>query len=214
MLRKEKGSVTIEATLVVTTCLFAVFIMIGFGMVLYRQSLVTAVANQTASDIAMIYPYLDRDPNTGFAGQYDFEEVDSLYRYFVWKSGNYKSGNVDKAKWYANALLKQGSLSAYDTSSVVVDVKITAGNALRRNIIVSVKDTYKVPFTGVFEIFGMSGRVEINATASAECVDMIDYMDTTNLLNYVVDKATPFSDLISAVDKWITFGKKVFSGGE
>lgn len=207
---KEKGSITIEATLVTVTCLAALFIMIGIGMVLYRQSLVTAVANQTASDMAMIYPYLDRDPNTGFTAQYDFDDADSLYRYFLWKAEHFKSENEDKAQWYANALLEQGALSIM-TAPVDVAVSVTAGNALRRNITVTITDIYEIPFAGIFEMFGLPEEIEITAAATAECVDMIDYMNTTNFLNYVMDKATPFSDLISAVDKWITWAKKILA---
>lgn len=207
--KSEKGSVTIEATLVITLCLAALFTMIALGMVLYRQSLVSAVANQTASDVAMIYPYLDKDPNTGFTGQYDFDASDSLYRYFLWKSEKYKSGNIDKAEWYANALLEQASLSRPAVYPAQVEVRITAGNALRRKITVEITDTYRLPIGRILEMLGLPGEIEITAAATAECVDMIDYMDTTNFLNYVVDKATPFSDLISAVDKWITWAKKV-----
>lgn len=207
---KEKGSITIEATLVTVTCLAALFIMIGFGMVLYRQSLVTAAANQAASDVAMIYPYIDRDPNTGFTGPYDFDDPGALYRYFLWKAGRVKSENIDKAQWYANALLAQGSLGAMTTPAEVT-VDITAGGALRRKITVTVTDIYEIPASDIFKMFGLPGEIEITAAATAQCVDMIDYMDTTNLLNYVVDKATPFSDLVSAVDKWITWAKKVLS---
>lgn len=210
MAERERGSITIEATLVTVTCLTVLFIMIGFGMVLYRQSLVTAVANQAASDVAMMYPYLDKDPNTGFTGQYDFDDSNSLYRYFLWKAEQYKSENSDKAQWYANALLEQGSLVTMSVPSEVV-VDITAGNALCRNITVTVTDIYEIPAADIFRMFGLPGEIEITAVATAQCVDMIDYMDTTNFLNYIVDKATPFSDLISAVDKWITWVKKILS---
>lgn len=211
---KSEGSITIEATLVVTMCLFTLLVVMGLGMILYRQSMVAAVANQTASDIAMVYPYLDKDPNTGFTGAYDFNDTESLYRYFPWKSGKYKAENMDKAVWYARALLELGTLEAEEPSAPEVHVYITGGHALRRNIEVTVTEMYQIPFSEVFEIFGLPNEIEIKAAASAECVDMIDYMDTTNFLNYVVDKATPFPDLFEAVDKWITWAKKVIGGGE
>jgi len=214
MNEKSKGSITIEASLVVAMCLFTLFIVMGLGMILYRQSLVAAVANQTASDIAMIYPYLDKDPNTGFTGVYDFNAPEALYRYFPWKSGKYKAENVDKAVWYARALLEQGGLETEEASEPEVHVTITGGHALRRNIEVTVTENYQIPFFEVFEIFGLPKEVEITAAASAECVDMIDFMDTTNFLNYVVDKATPLPDLFEAVDKWITWAKKIIGGGE
>lgn len=214
MNEKSRGSITIEATLAVTMCLFTLFVVMGLGMILYRQSLAAAVANQTASDIAMIYPYLDKDPNTGFTGVCDFSDPGSLYRYLPWKSGRYKTENIDKAEWYARALLEQGSLEAEEASEPEVHVAITGGHALRRNIEVTVTENYPIPLSGVFEMFGLPKEIEITAAASAECVDMIDYMDTTNFLNYVVDKATPLPDLFEAVDKWVTWAKKVTGGGE
>lgn len=208
--KDNDGSIVIEATLVLSTCMFLLFLMISIGMILYRQALVTATANQTASDIAMIYPYLSKEPATGFTAEYDFDSASELYRYMLGLADAHKTENKDKAEWYANALLKKGSLSDSQNGPAQVDVRIEGGNALRRDITVKITETYPLPVAGLFQLFGLPGELEITAVGAAECVDMIDFMDTVNFFNAAVDQVTPMEDTFKAITKWLTWIKDNF----
>lgn len=209
--RPNRGEVIIEATIVIPLCLAILFAVIEIGMVLYRQTQITVAANETAYNIAMVYRNANLEPMTGFTTSNEVVDI-RPYRYFLWKKDELDRRNKEKAEWYASSLVQMGAISGGD-SYPVVRVSVDEGSLsnLRRRINVVVTDTYKIPGGDILKIFGVEPTITIEAKASSDCVDMIDYMNTVGYLMHLEKTLTKDTFLSSVAEMCETWSKVISS---
>ena len=216
--KNESGEVVIEATIVVTICVFMVFMLISIGMYLYHASLVRIVVNKTASDIALVYPYLDKEPMYGYTNYYDYMD-NSPYRSFgVFTSYKFNKRNEEKATWYAYGLLEDMSLSADEFKDASVEVYITGSeSAGKQRIRVYITDPYHIPLGGkLMGMVGLPETVEITASASADVFDISDQAGIYNFLVKMTNKLgeSIYGDFVAGITKWLQFINSVINDKE
>ena len=79
-MKKEKGYLTVEMTLVFSVVFFSLLMLMFMGMVLYQQVNLQSLAVRTSSRGAVIYGSRMEDMETGVKKLSDFEDRDP-YRY-------------------------------------------------------------------------------------------------------------------------------------
>lgn len=170
--RRESGEVVVEASIIVTLVVIFVTIMLYVGMVLYQRTLVSVLANRTASDLAQVYSNSLKDPFTGYI---DPDQVYQSVTYGNMKTDAYLQVIEQKANALAQYRLKSEKI--LNTGSVTVDVEIVKKpNELFKNqIVVTIHDQYDVPLVGMFDV---NGGVEFAASGRADCVDYLEYMNS------------------------------------
>ena len=117
--KKENGEVVVEASIVVTLVLIVITIMLYVGMILYQQTLVSVMANQTASNIAQVYGNNLKDPFTGYV---DSDRVYQSITYSNMKTDAYMDVIEQKANVFAKYRLKSSRILATGNTSVEIDI--------------------------------------------------------------------------------------------
>lgn len=203
--RQSSGEVIIEAAIIMPLCLALLFVMIVIGQVLYRQMMVTVAANEAAYNVAMVYRDLNRDPMMGYTSTNEVA-LQKPYRYFFWNKSRYEGTNRAKAEWYATSIIVGSSLYSGEAMPDV-NVRIDEGSLfnLRRRIVVDISEDYRLPAGGFLQVFGVDSTIQITASASADCVDMIDYMNSVSYfreLEEMLEEDTVLSDAIQMIKDW------------
>lgn len=167
----KSGVLVVEASIVVTLVVAVITVMLYIGMVMYRQTLSSVMANQTASNIAAVYGNNLKDPVTGYI------EPDKVYQtvtYGNMKTDAYTDVVRQKGEQLAVHSLNSSNILASESTEVDVDIVKKSGELLKSQIVVTIKDKYKVPLVG---LFGVDGTVEFSATGYADCVDVLEYVN-------------------------------------
>lgn len=167
----EKGEVVVEASIIVTIVVICITIMLYVGMILYQQTVVTVMANQTASNIAQIYNNNLKDPFTGYV---DSEHVYQSITYDNMKTEAYMSVIEQKANVFAKYRLKSSTILTTGTTSVDIDIVKKPNELLKSQVVVTIHDRYDVPLVS---IFGSNGAIEFAASGRADCVDILEYIN-------------------------------------
>lgn len=145
--------------------------MFYIGMVLYQNTLSSVMANQTAKSVSQAYSNTIKDPFTGYV------DVDKVYQditYTNMKDDAHIDYLQQKANLYAKYRLKSSSVLLAKTSSVEVEIVKKPNELLKSQIVVTIKDTYDVPLSG---LFGVNNGLDFTVTGRADCVDILDYIN-------------------------------------
>lgn len=207
----ESGEIVIESTFVVTICIFLLMTMLSMGMYLYQTAVVRVTAEKTASDMAMVYPHIKKDPYYNYTNYYDFTEIDP-YRGMPLQGMINWAKNTRKAEWYAYGLLDRYSIRKGEYKDARIDVEIKNINFTSKGIYVTVTDEYVMPFSGsIFGFAGLPEKVEIKASVSARVVDMSNTMALWKFEIALEDKVVNLvlGDWVSAITKWFDFANRV-----
>ena len=191
LFKKENGETVVEATMVVPIVIIVIFLLIYLGFVLYQQTILTVVANDTAASIGQVYATPSKDPFVGYTNTEKLSET-KLYRNLYNAVGNAmgKTDTVDgnnelKAQWFAKYRLASTQLYK-EKGSITYDIGFERqpGTVLQKIVVVKIKATYDLPF---LKFFGISNSEKLfEAEARAQCFDLLDYSSTLSLVNTVL----------------------------
>ena len=146
--KRENGEVVVEASIVVTIVVIFISVMLYIGMILYQQSLVSMMANQTASNIAQVYSNSLRDPFTGYV---DVDKVYQSVTYSNLKDDAYMDVIKQKADVFSKYRLKSSRMLANESLSVDVQIVKKPNELLKNQIVVTIRDKYGDTFTGKYD---------------------------------------------------------------
>lgn len=169
--KNRRGEIVVEATVIVTLVVLFITTMLYITMILYQQTLLSAMANQTASNLAQMYGNNMKDTFTGYV---DSGQVYQPINYSNLKTDAYMDIMKQKANTFALYRLKSSSI--LNTGEPVVEVEVVKkpNELLKNQIIVSVQEQYEVPF---LTMFGADGTIVFTATGRADCVDILEYIN-------------------------------------
>lgn len=181
--KNEKGDVVVEASIVLSIVVIFVSFLIYLGMIFYQQTLVTVLANQTASNIAQVYSNELKEPFTGYISVNGLKNVKVTNKL---KDEAFNDVIEEKAQWVAQyRLKKQKILKSADEPNVDVDIANKPNELLKAQIVVTITDTYDFPLAA---IFGHTEKMRFISTGRADCYDLLDYINAVNLLANPGDK--------------------------
>lgn len=182
-LKSEKGEVMLEGIIVYIVFLMVFFTMIGFMNVVYQHWNMQIVAEDVATKVAHNYKSAEADFNVGTAN-YGKEEL-SLYRYILPRSKREMTERaLERGTTYAIERLKKTTFAASSTSPTI-EVKIINDTLASRHVEVTIENTYIIPFVDFLKAVGFDDLGYISVTASAECVDILDYINTVDFVKSV-----------------------------
>lgn len=168
---RESGEVVVEASIVVTIVVIFISVFLYIGMILYQQSLVSIMANQTASNIAQVYSNSIKDPFTGYV---DSDSVYQSITYGSMKNDAYVDVLTQKANTLAYYRLKSSRILTNGNPNVQVDIVKKSNELLKSQIVVTIRDKYQLPLVS---FFGVDNELEFSAAGRADCVDILEYLN-------------------------------------
>jgi len=184
--KRESGLVVVEAAIIVTLVMIILTIMLYVGMVLYQQTLVSVMANQTAANIAQVYSNNLKDPFTGYV---DPDRIYQSITYSNMKTDAYMAVVEQKASVFAQYRLKSSRILTDGNTAVEVDVVKKPNELLKSQVVVTVRDHYDVPLVG---FFGANGLMEFAASGRADCVDILDYINGVEAIGDPEDSSVSY----------------------
>ncbi len=169
--KRESGEVVVEASIVVTIVVIFLSVFLYIGMILYQQSLVSVMANQTASNIAQVYSNSIKDPFTGYV---DSDSVYQSITYSSMKTDAYVDAMTQKANKLAYYRLKSSRILTTGNPDVQVEIVKKPNELLKSQIVVTIRDQYELPLVS---LFGVDNKLKFSATGRADCVDILEYLN-------------------------------------
>ena len=180
LLKREKGEVMVEASLVMTVVIVVIVTLAYLGLIMYHQTLITSTANQTASNIAQVYSNSGKDPVTGYI---DVSNLDNDGMVIKMKNQAYSNVITKKAEWYSRYRLAKGRFLKSDEPKIEVKIENKKGALLRAQVIVTVEVDYELPFV---KLLGLeSTTIHYKATGRADCYEILDYINTIDAVDKI-----------------------------
>ena len=180
LLKREKGEVMVEASLVMTVVIVVIVTLAYLGLIMYHQTLITSTANQTASNIAQVYSNSGKDPVTGYI---DVSNLDNDGMVIKMKNQAYSNVITKKAEWYSRYRLAKGRFLKSDEPKIEVKIENKKGALLRAQVIVTVEVDYELPFV---KLLGLeSTTIHYKATGRADCYEILDYINMIDAVDKI-----------------------------
>lgn len=190
---KNQGMIMLEAVMVLAMSCVLFFMLFMITFIYYQEWTIKTIADSTAAQIAQSYKLPDSEMN-GKADKNMIVNIDP-YRYFLLRKNILKTKNETKAKLYVIDSYKKASiLKNLDNPTVTMELK--SDSLSRRHITVHIKGTYKVPFQMLF----LPNDITYDIEGSAECLDLIDYLNTVDYVDNVTSLSLLNSKIIQAIN--------------
>ncbi len=173
--RQNRGSITVEASIIVPLVILSICAVIYMGLFLYQRALVQSAAEAAAGAGAaswdagadMLVISRPEDPDSeGF----------KLYRCIIDSERDVK---LEKIKAYAlSASSRNEIIPAVETAT---DVEVV-DYAVYRKLEVTISKKYKIPFGRLVKLFGGKETAEISVKAVSTINDPAEFIRTADLV--------------------------------
>lgn len=195
-MKKEKGEVMLESLIIMTLTLFILIWLLGLGFMHYQRYLLTVVTNDAAAKVAATYNNPTSDLVLGYMATEDITSRD-LYRSFT--ASNLVGVAQQKAEKYVVYMLNRTNFMG-TIDHVEVKVQFVQDTIYRRHIQVDSVCTFRNPFGNIMSMFGMNDTMKCAATSRADCTDVIDYVNTVDVVKNATSLKWTGSKLIDLVN--------------
>lgn len=194
----ESGEVMLEGLIVYTITVFLLFFLLAIFSVLFQAWNVQTIANETAAKAAATYKLADSDLADPYVNVEQITGI-SRFRYWFGDDSLEREAETKSFEYSQDRLQKTTYTKAVTQPEVVVQVK--EDTLARRHIEVTITGEYTVPFGEALSYFGFDSIAHYETTASAECLDLIDYIDTVDFAGKQCSLDILGSSLVGAINK-------------
>ena len=194
----ESGEVMLEGLIVYTITVFLLFFLLAIFSVLFQAWNVQTIANETAAKAAATYKLADSDLADPYVNVEQITGI-SRFRYWFGDDSLEREAETKSFEYSQDRLQKTTYTKAVKQPEVVVQVK--EDTLARRHIEVTITGEYTVPFGEALSYFGFDSIAHYETTASAECLDLIDYIDTVDFAGKQCSLDILGSSLVGAINK-------------
>jgi hypothetical protein len=170
---RNRGSITVEASIIVPLVILSIVALIYIGIVLYQRAQLRSAADMAAETGATVWSDLKADTGTGRVEMSDVGRG-SLYWRLV------DTGRDEKLKRitvFTENALRKGRLLNAATTKVRADIK---DYIVYKKLEVVVENTYELPLGSLLRLFGASGCFSIKVKSESvidEPVELIRNVD-------------------------------------
>ncbi len=171
----EKGSITVEASIVVPIVVLSIICIILVGVILYQRSILQSVADKAVQAGAASWKSLSADSATG-KPEMDELADSGLYWRLLEEDREEKTARLEK---YAEALLEKRNILKPESSSVAAVIR---NYAVYKRLELSIENSYILPGGTVMRLFGSDGKFKLKVTSFAVVDDPAELMRNTDLL--------------------------------
>lgn len=194
----ESGEVMLEGLIVYTITVFLLFFLLAIFSVLFQAWNVQTIANETAAKAAATYKLADSDLADPYVSVDQITGI-SRFRYWFGDDSLEREAETKSFEYSQDRLQKTTYTKAVTQPEVAVQVK--EDTLARRHIEVTITGEYTVPFGEALSYFGFDSIAHYETTASAECLDLIDYIDTVDFAGKQCSLDILGSSLVGAINK-------------
>ena len=194
----ESGEVMLEGLIVYTITVFLLFFLLAIFSVLFQAWNVQTIANETAAKAAATYKLADSDLADPYVSVNQITGI-SRFRYWFGDDSLEREAETKSFEYSQDRLQKTTYTKAVTQPEVAVQVK--EDTLARRHIEVTITGEYTVPFGEALSYFGFDSIAHYETTASAECLDLIDYIDTVDFAGKQCSLDILGSSLVGAINK-------------
>ena len=176
----ENGAIILESTYCILLSTIVFFFLISLSFYLYDQTLITIIANQTASEVAQTYKLRYVEDSSELSS----EDISGIgkYRYLFFKE-SFDSANRNKARTMTNMRLEESSF-AEEEGWADITIETVVDDIGRRHYVVTVKQESNFLLGSLLETFGIDVENTLKATSYATSVDVLSYVNTVKLTKY------------------------------
>ena len=194
----DSGEVMLEGLIVYTITVFLLFFLLAIFSVLFQAWNVQTIANETAAKAAATYKLADSDLADPYVSVDQITGI-SRFRYWFGDDSLEREAETKSFEYSQDRLQKTTYTKAVTQPEVAVQVK--EDTLARRHIEVTITGEYTVPFGEALSYFGFDSIAHYETTASAECLDLIDYIDTVDFAGKQCSLDILGSSLVGAINK-------------
>lgn len=194
----ESGEVMLEGLIVYTITVFLLFFLLAIFSVLFQAWNVQTIANETAAKAAATYKLADSDLADPYVSVDQITGI-SRFRYWFGDDSLEREAETKSFEYSQDRLQKTTYTKAVTQPEVAVQVK--EDTLARRHIEVTITGEYTVPFGEALSYFGFDSIAHYETTASAECLDLINYIDTVDFAGKQCSLDILGSSLVGAINK-------------
>lgn len=194
--KSEQGETVVEASLVFPVVLFVIFFLIYVGFIMYQQTILTVIANDTAASIGQVYATPARDPFVGYTDTTALANT-KLYRSIYdavdgalnGGQSEVESDNQEKGNWFARyRLISHRLFKESGDMKVNVTFENRPDSLFQKVVVVELETTYSVPIVRLLGI--QNDTIRYTAEGRATTYDILDTASTASLVSMVVNDVT------------------------
>jgi hypothetical protein len=192
----------VESMMVFIVTLFVLLFILSVFFLLCQRANIIITANETAARAAQVYGFTMANALTGDVGDSGNLNEVKYYRYFG------ESSLIRPAEERVEAfgvLRLRKTTFAMELQAPVASLAVVDDAMSRRHVEVTITGSYTVPFGGALEYFGLDGHQEYSHTAYADCLDLIDYMNTVDFVDDATSLKWMNNNSIKAIDSILKF---------
>lgn len=174
--KRERGSVTVEMTIVFPIVFLTIVGMIYMSIVKYQNIVTATAAMQTAARAAANWNTIGGNPDNGDAGWYtreydgikvliprpNYSEHDPYGSILDLRSANREKNTADYMSW-----IMSGNPEIFDDAEITGTPTADKSGLLQKYITVSIKKTYINPLGNLLESVGIASGESRTITAKA-----------------------------------------------
>jgi hypothetical protein len=178
----KKGSMIVEASLVVPIVILCIISVIYIAFILYQQTCLQALADITAERGAAIYTNPSKDMLMGKVSKNGLNDAGLYWRLF----GFDEQSMLLKVRQY---LEPSNSNSILDNTRILASthrgssVKASTDNKVIYNkLVVSIEDTYKIPLGNLLSLFGLRDSYTVSVKSEAVVNEPAEFIRNTDFI--------------------------------
>lgn len=196
---EKSGEITIEAMLVTIPTIFVLLFLLSLGFLLYQHWNMQVAVDDATGKIAGTYSVYEANNRTGEVLEDDYTKI-APYRALPMKAEQYAVKCEKRIKSY---LGKRLYLTSFANPAGEPDIKCEINSVGYARKVLKVKATarFRIPFSEGLELFGMSGYRTYTATSSADCADMLDYINAIQFAKVAPNYID--SSVADAITSWM-----------
>ena len=178
----RSGEITIESMLVMIPTIFVLLFLISLGFLLYQHWNLQIAADDAVSKIAGTYAVTGADNRTGAADSKTYSaarQYRNIQLGFFGSQEHQVKATDQRLERYVKTRINTTSL-ARAVGEPLVEPELVVDGYARKHISLKVTASFRIPFSEWLELFGMNGVREYTVTSSADCSDMLDYLNAVN----------------------------------
>ena len=173
--RLDRGSITVEASIITPIIILSILAVIYAGFILYQRALLQSAAGRAAQDGAASWKNVSAEVSTGKTKVEELADGGLYWRLFEAERED-KLRNIKK---YAEALMAGCNLLRPESSAVAVDIK---DYIIYKRLEVTMENSYLLPVSSIMKMFGSSGQFKLTVSSFAVIDDPAELIRNTDFI--------------------------------
>jgi hypothetical protein len=173
--RRNKGSITVEASIIVPIIILSISAVVYMGLLLYQRVLIQSAAEMAAEAGAAAWASGVSEIGTGKLAEDSFNRI-KLYRRLYDSDSETRLECIES---YAMSMASRNELLRPTETTAEAVVK---DYAVCRKLELRIVKYYSLPLGNILKIFGGSGFIEINVKATSSIDEPVELVRTTDFI--------------------------------